>query len=270
MIDVEVVANLVAEAATIEIMPRWRNLAAGDIETKSGPNDVVTIADRRAEIYLTCRLAELLPGSRVVGEEAMHSDPHLIEAFASDDPVWVIDPIDGTSAFVNGSDQFAVMVALVQSGRLMAGWIHAPALGVMHYGIRGGGVMRSSREGRTRLAPPMFPDSRGGLVGLLGRMAMSEERRNVIKGRAGAFRELKNVSCAGIDYPRLLSGEAHFAVYNKSEPWDHLPGLLLATELGFVFAKHDGSAYEPGDNTGGLIVAPSRDRLDDIRGLLLG
>jgi fructose-1,6-bisphosphatase/inositol monophosphatase family enzyme len=77
------------------------------------------------------------------------------------------------------------------------------------------------------------------------------------------------VSCAGLDYPRLLSGSAHFAIYNKSEPWDHLPGLALATELGFVFSKHDGSAYAPGDNEGGLVIAPSVEMSAEIRRLLL-
>jgi fructose-1,6-bisphosphatase/inositol monophosphatase family enzyme len=99
---------------------------------------------------------------------------------------------------------------------------------------------------------------------------MSDARRDLIKSRAGEFGALRNVSFAGMDYPRLLSGDAHFAIYNKSEPWDHLPGLAMASELGFAFAKHDGTAYRPGDNTGGLIVASNADVIADIRRLLLG
>jgi fructose-1,6-bisphosphatase/inositol monophosphatase family enzyme len=98
---------------------------------------------------------------------------------------------------------------------------------------------------------------------------MSDARRAAIKSRGDAFGALQNVSCAGLDYPRLLEGSAHFAIYNKSEPWDHLPGLALASELGFVFSKHDGSAYKPGDNAGGLVIAPSAHVAQDIRRLLL-
>ena len=98
---------------------------------------------------------------------------------------------------------------------------------------------------------------------------MSDARRAELRSRAAAFHELQNVSCAGLDYPRLLSGSAHFAIYNKSEPWDHLPGLAIALEQGFVYSKHDGSAYRPGDNSGGLVVAPSAEIAADIRRILL-
>jgi fructose-1,6-bisphosphatase/inositol monophosphatase family enzyme len=120
-----------------------------------------------------------------------------------------------------------------------------------------------------RLEQPQIPVERNLLVGLLGRRAMTDARRAQIASRAGEFAALCDVSCAGIDYPRLLKGEVHFAVYNKSEPWDHLPGLAMAQELGFVFSKHDGSGYEPGDNTGGLVVAPNDEVAGAVRQLLL-
>jgi fructose-1,6-bisphosphatase/inositol monophosphatase family enzyme len=134
---------------------------------------------------------------------------------------------------------------------------------------RGAGVWRDRDGNKLRLQRPDIPAERSGLVGLLGRRAMTDARRALISSRAGEFAALGDVSCAGIDYPRLLTGEAHFAVYNKSEPWDHLPGLMMAVEQGFVFSKHDGSRYRPGDNTGGLVVAPNDDVARAIRQLLL-
>jgi fructose-1,6-bisphosphatase/inositol monophosphatase family enzyme len=183
--------------------------------------------------------------------------------------VWVIDPIDGTSAFAKGDPDFAVMVALIQGEELLAGWILAPVTGEIHMTERGAGVWRDDGGKSVRLERPRTPTELNGLVGLLGRRAMTDARRAQINSRAGEFAALRDVSCAGIDYPRLLTGEAHFAVYNKSEPWDHLPGLAMAQELGFVFSKHDGSRYRPGDNTGGLIVAPNDEVSRAIRRLLL-
>jgi len=267
--EIEQVARIMREVAAEEIMPRWRNLSGSDVVEKSGPSDIVTVADQAAEVQLSRRLADLVVGSHVVGEEGVHADPATMRHFASGDPVWVIDPIDGTSAFAKGETAFAVMVALVRGEELIAGWILAPAIGELHMGERGGGAWRVRDGASERLPRPVVPSERKKLIGLLGRRHMSDARRAEITSRGEAFGALQNVSCAGLDYPRLLSGSAHFAIYNKSEPWDHLPGLALALEQGFVFSKHDGSAYRPGDNTGGLVIAPGEDVAADVRRLLL-
>ncbi len=269
MVEIDAVARIMREIAAAEILPRWRNLGSGDVVAKTGPNDIVTVADRAAEERLSARLKDLVVGSEVVGEEGVHADASVLRNFASGVPVWVIDPIDGTSAFAKGDPDFAVMVALVCGPELLAGWILAPVSGEIHMAERGAGVWHDRGGKRVRLERPHIPSERSGLVGLLGRRAMTDARRALIASRAGDFAALRDVSCAGIDYPRLLTGDAHFAVYNKSEPWDHLPGLAMAVEQGFVFSKHDGSPYRPGDNTGGLIVAPNDEVADAIRRLLL-
>ena len=269
MVEIDAVARIMRETAAEEILPRWCNLAHGDVVVKTEPTDIVTVADRAAEERLSKRLADLVAGSRVVGEEAMHADPSIAGHFASGELVWVIDPIDGTSAFAKGEPNFAVMVALVRGDNLLAGWILAPVSGEIHMGEHGAGAWRERDGKMDRLPPPQIPAERKKLVGLLGRRSMTDARRELIKSRAGEFGALRNVSFAGMDYPRLLSGDAHFAIYNKSEPWDHLPGLVLAQELGFVFSKHNGSRYRPGDNSGGLIVAPNEGVIADIRRLLL-
>src|SRR5690606_16759494 len=147
------------------IMPRWRNLAGGDVIEKTGPSDVVTVADRAAEVQLSRRLAELIAGSRVIGEEGVHADPSVMQHVASGDPAWVIDPIDGTSAFAKGEGAFAVRVALVRGDGLLGGWILAPASGELDRGERGSGVWRA-RDGEVqRLMRPDIPTVEKALIG---------------------------------------------------------------------------------------------------------
>ncbi len=269
MVEIDEVARIMREVAAVEILPRWRNLGSEDVVEKTSPGDIVTVADRAAEEHLSRRLADLLPGSHVVGEEAIHADPAIARHFASGAPVWVIDPIDGTSAFASGEPGFAVMVALVRGEELIGGWILAPVSGEIHMVERGAGVWRERDGNRVQLKAHAFPGRQGDLIGILGRRAMTDARRALISSRAGNFGALRDVSCAGFDYPRLLSGEVHFAVYNKSEPWDHLPGLAMVKEQGFVFSKHDGGRYKPGDNTGGLVIAPTDEVAAAIRDQLL-
>ena len=265
------VAGIVAEVAATEVLPRWRNLGAGDIAEKTGPEDIVTVADKAAEVALSARLLALLAGSTVIGEEAVSADPAVLGRFAGAGPIWVIDPIDGTSAFAAGAPEFAVMVALVENGRPVAGWILAPALGLLTYGSEHGGAFQSRDGGGVvTLLPPPVPQRLGDMVGLLGRRNISEARRAELAAKEAHFKALDGVACAGIDYPRIVRGEAHFALYNKSEPWDHLPGLGILAAHGAHAAKLDGSSYRPGDNSGGLLVAPTAAAFADIRRALLG
>src|SRR3546814_8953683 len=92
-------------------------------------SDLVTVVDVAVEKRLTARLTDLLPGSLVVGEEAVHAEPALMDQLASDAPVWILDPIDGTRNFAHGCPVFAIMVALAQGGESIAGWILDPVSG---------------------------------------------------------------------------------------------------------------------------------------------
>jgi fructose-1,6-bisphosphatase/inositol monophosphatase family enzyme len=134
------VEDAVRKAAAAEIMPRFRRLAAHEVDQKSGPHDLVTDADRLAEEYLTETLADLLPGSVVVGEEAVHANPASYEAIRGDAPVWIIDPVDGTRQFVHGDPGFCTLVALAKGGVLAASWTYAPARDQLATAIRGKGA----------------------------------------------------------------------------------------------------------------------------------
>jgi len=126
MVDLERVANIVREVAEAVILPRFRNLKAGEVRTKTSARDFVTIADLEAERMLTGALTALLPGSCVVGEEGVAADKSQLDLLQGEAPVWVLDPVDGTANFTEGNPSFAVMVALVRQGETLAGWIHDP------------------------------------------------------------------------------------------------------------------------------------------------
>ena len=111
----EEVAGLIREVATTIVLPRFRRLDAEDIQQKS-PGDVVTVADHESELALEAGLTRLLPGSEVVGEEAVAADPGVLGRMADRGAVWIVDPLDGTNNFAAGKTPFAVMVALLRGG----------------------------------------------------------------------------------------------------------------------------------------------------------
>src|SRR4029453_6026268 len=123
--DADPATRLIEEAAAAEIMPRFRQLAAGDVREKA-PGDLVTGADEAVEPRLRPALDSPPAGSVVVGEEAAAADPNLLNRLFDDQPVWIIDPVDGTSNFAEGRPAFAVMVALARGRDVLAAWIHDP------------------------------------------------------------------------------------------------------------------------------------------------
>ena len=89
------------------------------VETKAHPHDVVSIADREVEELIRSRIAAQFPQDAVLGEE------YGVSAGTSGF-VWVIDPIDGTSPFVNGMPTWCVSIAVLRAEDIVIGVIHAP------------------------------------------------------------------------------------------------------------------------------------------------
>ncbi len=89
------------------------------IETKADPHDVVSIADRDVENLIRSRIAAAFPGDAILGEEYGVST-------GSTEYTWVIDPIDGTSPFVNGMPTWCVSIAALRNAEIAIGVIYVP------------------------------------------------------------------------------------------------------------------------------------------------
>jgi fructose-1,6-bisphosphatase/inositol monophosphatase family enzyme len=250
----EKVTNIVAEVAGSVILPRFRHLDSAEIEEKN-PGDLVTVADREAEQRLTELLPPLLPGSLVMGEEGVSANPDSAACLDSDQPVWIIDPIDGTGNFVRGNQNFAVIVALVVKRRTLQGWIYDPLLGQMTYAVKGGGTWRAGQR-REIL--------RRSIAGMSGCVARRDYDRLTSRGLTA-----RQIGSAAHEYLSLLDGSLDFSCYRRLNPWDHAAGVLMIQEAGGKAALLDGSPYRPVPQTGNsLLMAPDEESWDDLRDLL--
>ena len=157
------VAQLLRAAARAEILPRFRKLATHEIRTKSGPLDLVTDADERAEALLAAGLQRHFPGCTVVGEEAATADPSLLERLGDAELAFVLDPVDGTANFCAGLPLFGVMVAAIRRGEVVAGVIHDPIGDDTAMALRGEGAWTVSADGGEaglRVAAPVPVEQR--------------------------------------------------------------------------------------------------------------
>jgi fructose-1,6-bisphosphatase/inositol monophosphatase family enzyme len=251
-VDIDRVTALIAEIAAEEIMPRFAKLAAHDVREKA-PGDIVTIADEAAEHRLTPRLVDLLPGSCVLGEEGAAKSPELLGRLAGDAPVWVIDPVDGTSNFAAGEGDFGVMVALVRHDKVLAGWIHDPRQGDTVTAELGGGAWLAGK----RLHVAAAPDDPAQLSGvLLAGFFGDRELGKQVQSRRDRLNVLKSRRCAASEYRRLAEGAMHIALFTKLMPWDHCPGVLIHAEAGGYNSYVDGGGYTPSRiKASGLMLA---------------
>ncbi len=268
--EAEALALLLREAARDIIMPRFRHLGAGAVRQKTGPLDLVTDADEAAEVFITARLQNAYPGCLVVGEEATARDHLLLDRLADAELAFVVDPVDGTSNFAAGLPLFGTMVAAVVRGRVEASVILDPVSDSASVAVLGQGAWEIAGDGsRTALhvAAPVPADR---MTGAASWRYLSPELRDEVLPNLRLVAQVWDFRCAAHQYRMLAAGHCHFVMFNRLMPWDHLPGCLLHQEAGGYAAKFDGSAYVPGETTGGLICAPDRASWLDLRRALLG
>ena len=268
--DLDAIIELLIGVAAAEIMPRFRNLRPQDIRTKSGALDLVTDADTEAEIAISAGLRRLFPGCALVGEEAAAADPAVMSVLADADLAFTIDPVDGTANFAAGVPLFAIMIAAVSKGEIIASIIHDPVTGETLGALRGQGAWARGADGSAsslRVAPPR-PVAE--MTGAAGWRYFAPERRAHVLGGFPTLAQVWDFRCAAHAYRMVSMGGCDFVLFNRLLPWDHAPGWLLHREAGGYSARLDGSDYLPTLTSGGLICAPDRQSWAALREVLIG
>ncbi|MEU5345418.1 inositol monophosphatase family protein [Streptomyces sp. NPDC020766] len=261
------VEKAVRTAAATEIMPRFRQLAAHEIDEKTGPHDLVTDADRKAEEFLTEALVKLLPGSVVVGEEAVHANPATYEAIKGEAPVWIVDPVDGTRQFVHGDPGFCTLVALAHRGVLLASWTYAPARDQLAVAVRGKGALLdgeplragSPAPGRDLEVATSHPDY------------TTDDQKRALLGLWTEGVGPRACGSAGLEYLAVARGELDATAFSWEAAWDHAAGLLLVEEAGGAHLTLTGEPFRiTGGNTLPFTAARDAATARRVLGLLSG
>lgn len=137
--------------------------------SRKADSSPVTEADREAEALMRTRIQERFPADQVLGEEGGLSGP--AEAVWR----WVLDPIDGTRAFVAGLPLYGTLVALLENGQPRLGIIHLPAMGELMLGVHGaetrvnGQIVQVRESSALEQATLLFTD-----LGLLVRCGLGD------------------------------------------------------------------------------------------------
>jgi len=267
--DLKHVSSALVQAGAEEIMPRFGKMTALKMRRKESAFDVVTEADEAAERAIVAVLKAGFPGSTVLGEEAVHKEPRLLEALGSADLAFVVDPLDGTKNFASGIPLFGLMAAVVMRGEVVAGVIHDPMAGTVALARAEGGAWVQDRSGARedlRVAPAVAVKD---MEGIVGTNFLPEPLRTRVNSNLSRLSMTNWFRCAAHEYRLAAAGQCHILFYNKLMPWDHAAGWLLHREAGGFSAHFDGSTYLPTHTSGGLLCAPDRGSWEAARTALL-
>lgn len=257
------VRMLIQKVSDRIVLPRFRSLHADEICEKS-PGEVVTIADREAEAALAEGLYAIDSDARILGEEACSADPALLTGI-DQGRCWIIDPIDGTSNFAAGREPFGIMIALLEDGEAKASWLYDPVSGRMCHASFEGGAFVNEKAVFARNSSAERP------IASLASQFMTEDDRATLHARAErAFQVVPIPRCAAEHYPRICFGQNDIAMFQRTLPWDHVPGALFLNEAGGRVARWDGNPYRVGDDASGVLAAASQALWDKGASVLFG
>ncbi len=214
-------AELMREAGTLA---RSLFLTRDQLQVRAkGTHDWVSDADTRVETLLRQRLQQTFPGDRILGEERGHS------AGSADAPLWIIDPIDGTTCFLNGIPQWCITLAMVVDGKTRLGLVHDPMADELCWAVRGAGAW--CNDNRLQVAAAGTLDA--GLVAVSMSVHEGAARPTALiehLARHGGM--FTRIGACGLALSWLAQGRLLGVYEPRIHPWDSWAGELLVTEAG--------------------------------------
>ena len=215
--------------------------------TKTGDSPV-TEADIAVDRLLHDRLLRLAPDCGWLSEETEDSSARL-----GSRRLWVVDPIDGTRAYLAGRTDWAVSVALVDNGRPVAGAIFAPMEDGLYLAVAGEGATRDGAR-LAASAGDSFEQAR-----VAGPKPMIAELERSLPGIVAE----PKVHSLALRLARVASGQLDIAFASKdSHDWDLAAADLIVHEAGGAFGTLDGQVarYNSAEARHGALIASERVR----------
>ncbi len=220
-------ARSLAERAGVVLLDRFQSSLHISYKGQSA-HDPVTEVDHAIEDMVREEVHQLFPEHGVLGEERDEGGPSSAEV------VWVIDPLDGTSNFINGIGVFACSIGILERGLPIAGAMFLPTNRYLRPGVyharRGSGLYFDDE--RADCTPPSVqsasrlstvPGGTGGVTGPAGRR----------------FGVARTFGSAAAELAFAAEGSVQMALFDGPQIWDVAGGVVLCQEAGrAIFTRH--------------------------------
>lgn len=234
-----------AHAAGDTIMRYSRRVHQLDVRSKAR-NELVSQVDVMAEQIIVDAIQERYPEHAIIGEEGGEQGEH--------DTVWIIDPLDGTTNYLNGFPMYAVSIGVQVKGRMEVGVVYDPSREELFTAVRGSGAQLGDRKLRM--------DSKKELTGALIGTGFPyrendrwmEQYLNQLRAVMQVAGDCRRPGSAALDLSYVAAGRLDGFWEFGLQPWDYAAGALIVREAGGIVSSltDDGDYME----TGNLIAGP--------------
>jgi myo-inositol-1(or 4)-monophosphatase len=244
---IEALVAAVREVARAEILPRAQRIRG----ERKQDGSLFSAADTAAQAALIPRLRRLRD-CPVIGEEMARAEQ--VDAWGGGaGAAWCVDPIDGTTNFLQGIPYYAVSVALIEGGRAAVGVVHNPATGETFHATAGGGAFHDG----TRIAPRPAPAR---LADAIASLELKRLPSDVAVRLAGAlpWYSYRNFGAAALDWCWLALGRFDVYLHANHMLWDYAAGGLILAESGGAMATFGADDFFAGPPWAKSVIA-SRD-----------
>ena len=226
-----------AQAAGEGLKARFAKLAELGVRTKSGPADLVSIADEEAERTTRDILAAAFPRFGFLGEEggALHGD--------DTDATWIVDPLDGTTNFLFGCPLWGVNVALARAGTVVAGVTCLPMLGELYVAEQGKGCWLNGKRIHVSRRGTLIESVLACGIPFAGKPDHPVFAREMALLSANVAGIRRTGACA-VDMAWVAAGRWDASWERALNAWDMAPGIILVKEAGGVATSVTGGKLD--------------------------
>ncbi len=238
--DMAKVEHWVIDIAQAEIMPRFNRVKS----QKKADGSLLTEADLAVQARLLERLQTQWPEIPLIGEEMTPQQQR--DLFRSSAAFWCLDPLDGTTNFAAGLPYFAVSLALIEAGKVVAGWVYDPLRQECFRAERGNGAWLNDKPLSLTQSPPSTLAECVALVD----MKRLPTALGIRLASNAPYRSQRSFGAVALDWCWLAAGRCHIYLHSRQNLWDYAAGSLVLAEAGGVVCISDGA------------TAPCRDGLE--------
>ena len=213
----------------------FKNAHAENVEKKLNARDLVTEYDKTVQDMIFSSLAALYPSVSLVGEESGELSNYDVENVNA----FIVDPIDGTTNFVNGLSHSCVAIAYVEKGEILLAVVYNPYKNDLYTAIKGEGAFVNGKK--------MSVNSlcmKEGLVGFGTAVyydELIEKTKRIFSEVLVSCNDLRRMGSAGIDLSIVANGGFSAFFETRLCPWDYAPGILFIQEAGGIISDFDGN-----------------------------
>jgi histidinol phosphatase-like enzyme (inositol monophosphatase family) len=244
-------------ASAAAILPLFRT--DHGLQDKGGARgfDPVTLADKNAEAVIRAMIAKRFPGHGVIGEEYGEDRPDA-------EFVWVIDPVDGTRAFIAGLPLWTTLIGLRFQGRPVLGSIGQSFLGELYIGHAGGARLMARGTSRPLKVRPCASLS-GALIATTDPAIFQGAEREAWRALRAAAR-LARLGCDAYAYAMVAAGTIDLVIETRLQAWDIDAAIPVIAGAGGLTTDWNGQPV--GAHGGRVAIAGDRACLDEALAVL--